>query len=79
VTETQKETSVRKLLTAAALIFVLAFAIAAALPAPAQAADCYYSCDCAGRVIRCCVTSTGVSCKLVTGPAPIACPQVYNC
>lgn len=76
----------RKRLFALAVVFAATFGLGALAPAPAAAAGggggfgfCTYSCDCAGRPIKCCPNlSGGVSCKL-DSTAPIQCPQVYNC
>jgi hypothetical protein len=75
----------RNRLFAVALVFAAAFGLGALAPAPAAAAGggglggCYYTCDCAGRPLRCCPNlSGGVSCKLDTSGV-WNCPQVYNC
>lgn len=68
-----------KRLIVAALIFVAAFAFGFATPDVAEAADCYFTCDCAGNPLRCCINSSGgVSCKPDTSGV-WQCPQVYNC
>lgn len=68
----------RKLL-AAVLVFVAAFAFGIGIAAPqsAQAGNCYFTCDCAGNPLYCCVNDSGVeSCK----PTSFwQCPQVYEC
>jgi hypothetical protein len=70
----------KKWWVALALALALAFSLGAMLGAPVEAAGlCFYTCDCNGTVLKCCQTSSGVACKPITGPAPIACPQVANC
>lgn len=69
----------RKILTALAFVFALAFTAGAVAPGTAQAAggDCYYTCSCTGTPLRCCRTSTGgVACKPTD---VIQCPQVITC
>ncbi|HEX2251917.1 MAG TPA: hypothetical protein VHQ65_01455 [Thermoanaerobaculia bacterium] len=72
----------RKRMLALAVVFGATFGLGFLAPAPAAAAgggSCYYTCDCAGRPIKCCPNlAGGVSCKL-DSTAPIQCPQVYNC
>lgn len=67
----------RKILSALALVFALAFTLGAVGPTPAEAAgggDCFYTCVCPGTPLRCCRTSTGsVACKPTDD---IQCPQV---
>lgn len=72
----------RKFLPLLALVLVFAVGISVGYDAPkANAAgitNCYYTCDCAGSPIKCCVSLYGVVCKRVSN-APISCPQVYDC
>jgi hypothetical protein len=68
----------RKVLSAVALVFALAFTLGAVAPAPAEAAgNCFYKCSCTGTPLRCCETSTGgVACKPTND---IRCPQIITC
>jgi len=67
-----------KRLIVAALIFVAAFTLGFATPQVAEAGNCYYTCDCAGNPLRCCVVNGVTSCKLDTSGI-FQCPQVYTC
>ena len=64
----------RKALIALVLVFATAFGFGALTSTPAEAAPgpCFYKCVCPGVPVYCC----GTSCKPVTGPSPIQCPQV---
>ena len=74
----------RRILTALAFVFALAFTLGAVAPGTAEAAggggsNCFFSCSCSGQPLYCCKTATGgVACKPATGDV-WACPQVYNC
>lgn len=67
----------RKILSALALVFALAFTLGAVAPGTAEAAgNCYYTCSCKGEPLYCCETSTGVSCKPTDD---FQCPQIITC
>ena len=68
----------RKPLAILAFVFAAAFGYGAFGPTAAEAGsgNCYFTCDCAGNGLYCCVNQSGTSCK----PAPEwNCPQVYEC
>ena len=65
----------RRALIALSLVLVFAFGVGIGITAPASAdppSACFYKCVCPGVPVFCC----GTSCKPVTGPWPIQCPQV---
>jgi hypothetical protein len=68
----------RNRLIVAALIFVAAFSFGLATPQDAEAANCFYTCDCAGNPLRCCTNNGVTTCKPDTSGI-FQCPQVYNC
>lgn len=57
-------------------VFVIGLVVGIGTPTVNAAGFCYYTCDCAGNGLRCCITPFGTFCK----PDPDwNCPQVYNC
>lgn len=68
----------RKYLIAALTVFAVAFAFALITAEQPQAANCWWTCDCAGNPIYCCKSGNTTTCYLGKNP-PIACTQGYNC
>ena len=69
----------RKLLVVALVVFALAFTLGLITTPQSQAAgNCWYACDCAGKVLKCCQIGQSVSCKVVFN-APWGCTQQYDC
>lgn len=68
----------RRALIALSLAFAFAFGLGlgTSTPAVADPSPCFYKCVCPGVPVFCCVNASGTSCKPVTGPSPIQCPQV---
>ena len=69
----------RKIALGLIVVAVFAAGLTVGMSTPdAEAGFCYWTCDCAGNAIRCCITPFGVICK----PDPKSgwnCPQVYDC
>lgn len=67
----------RKYIALCVVVFIAAFGFGLTTAPQADAGLlCYYTCDCAGTPLYCCVTPWGTSCKPTS---KWACPQVYNC
>lgn len=66
----------RKYIMLVAALFVVAVGVGFVATPQADAGLCYYTCDCAGNPLYCCITPWGTSCK----PTDVwACPQIYRC
>jgi hypothetical protein len=69
----------RKLVLGLVLVAVFAVGLSVGLSTPpAEAGFCYWTCDCAGVPLKCCITPFGVVCK-PDPKGPWQCPQVYDC
>lgn len=74
----------RKLLTALALVFALAFTLGAFAPTAEAVgggggglpSNCHYECSCTGTPLICCEWSGGEFCSVTDD---IGCPQIITC